>query len=329
MDELESKCNKNAANRQFVQLTSPIEYERFQSFAVSIHTEIGDRKSQEDRFVAVPSFSIDDHEVAFFGVFDGTVGDFASSTIQKIIVSHLIETEEWKSLMSHFSKPFLQEDQIPKLAAIAMNKMYINADKELLRMCEANSINYSSSTGVTVVLVDDLVVIGHLGDSRACICYSCNDVVVSKFLTIDHKPNNVAESRRIQACGGSVEYLCSHSNKPFIRGGDFTQRKANGDTPMQLQYSRAFGGKDLKMFGLSSEPDVLVFKRNEHHKGLVLASDGLWDVKSSDDVFKHLFYAREWGKNPSKFLIDATFRDQRLRGKKADNITVIALFFPE
>jgi protein phosphatase 2C family protein 2/3 len=40
---------------------------------------------------------------------------------------------------------------------------------------------------------------------------------------------------------GSVEYLHSHNNKPFVRGGDFTQRKALGEQPMQLQYSRAFG----------------------------------------------------------------------------------------
>ena len=35
---------------------------------------------------------------------------------------------------------------------------------------------------------------------------------------------------------------------------------------MQLQYSRAFGGKDLKIFGLSSNPDVKVYKRSKEVK---------------------------------------------------------------
>lgn len=40
--------------------------------------------------------------------------------------------------------------------------------------------------------------------------------------------------------GGSLAYL--HGGKPFIRGGDFTARQQLGDRPMQLNYSRAFGG---------------------------------------------------------------------------------------
>lgn len=60
-------------------------------------------------------------------------------------------------------------------------------------------------------------------------------------MTVDHKPDLPGEHRRIMSCGGSVEYLHNHDNKPFIRGGDFGERKANGETPMQLQYSRAFG----------------------------------------------------------------------------------------
>jgi hypothetical protein len=47
---------------------------------------------------------------------------------------------------------------------------------------------------------------------------------------------------------GSVEYLHNHQNKPFIRGGDFQQRKVLGESPMQLQYSRAFGGRLQKIY---------------------------------------------------------------------------------
>ena len=49
------------------------------------------------------------------------------------------------------------------------------------------------------------------------------------------------ERRRIEKSGGSLAYL--HGGKPFIRGGDFAERQLKGDRPMQLNYSRAFGGK--------------------------------------------------------------------------------------
>ncbi|EER01208.1 hypothetical protein Pmar_PMAR010688, partial [Perkinsus marinus ATCC 50983] len=65
--------------------------------------------------------------------------------------------------------------------------------------------------------------------------------IFGEFLTMDHKPDQVPERRRIERCGGSVEYLHNHNNKPFIRGGDFAVRKAMQEQPMQLQYSRAFG----------------------------------------------------------------------------------------
>jgi len=102
--------------------------------------------------------------------------------------------------------------------------------------------------------------------------------------------------------GGSLVYL--HGNRPFLRGGDFHQRKV----AMQLNYSRAFGGKDLKPFGLSSSPDIRVIdvklpispaasgqpassvstdahgnvtsmsKPGEAVYMLVMGSDGIWDV---------------------------------------------------
>ena len=63
-------------------------------------------------------------------------------------------------------------------------------------------------------------------------------------------------------CYNSPSFNCSHYFIYFIvcRGGDFFRRQAAGEHPKQLNYSRAFGGKDLKMFGLSVEPDISHFE---------------------------------------------------------------------
>jgi len=71
-------------------------------------------------------------------------------------------------------------------------------------------------------------------------------------LTKSHKPDEGEELMRITNSGGQLVYL--HDNKPFIRGKDFRlKRKA-----IQLNYSRAFGSKDLKHSGLICTPDILV-----------------------------------------------------------------------
>jgi hypothetical protein len=75
--------------------------------------------------------------------------------------------------------------------------------------------------------------------------------IVSSSLVLRTRPHPPPHPQS----GGSLAYL--HGGKPFIRGGDFTARQALGDRPMQLNYSRAFGGKDLKMYGLSWVPDIL------------------------------------------------------------------------
>merc|ERR1719446_74901 len=133
-------------------------------------------------------------------------------------------------------------------------------------------------------MYEDKLVVGHLGDSRIVLGWDESGVLRGQQATEDHKPDMDNERARIERCGGMVERLVNHSNKPFIRGGDFMMRKALGEQPMQLQYSRAFGGKDLKIFGLSSDPTVTVFDRKRADtkvKYIILASDGLWDVVSA------------------------------------------------
>jgi len=96
-----------------------------------------------------------------------------------------------------------------------------------------------------VLILGDLMTVAHLGDSRVALGRpGPGGALGGVFLTKDHKPDLPDELRRIEASGGSLTYL--HGGKPFLRGGDFADRQAIGDRPMQLNYSRAFGGKDLK-----------------------------------------------------------------------------------
>lgn len=65
------------------------------------------------------------------------------------------------------------------------------------------------------------------------------------------------------------------------RGGDFHARQKIGERPKQLNYSRAFGGKDLKMFGLSVEPDIKHLAIRPCDRLVLLGSDGLFDVMTA------------------------------------------------
>jgi len=303
----------------------------------------------------------------------------------------------------------------------AMKYMYQKTDEELLRRCGIEGKHYAASTSVTLCLWQDLICVGHLGDSRICLIYiteqnlksfegvtafkdavhgstgaravvtsasaagalanknedvaskendenakpaediesnkkelkensigvdsyvpktldadwiapgavrtdsipvaKVDEIIEGNFVTNDHKPDQGEERQRIEASGGSVEYLHNHQNKPFIRGGDFQQRKLLGESPMQLQYSRAFGGKDLKPFGLIADPTVNVTKREKQFVGFILASDGLWDVLSADVAARTATKAFLNKSNPSEALVNKAVH------QSCDNITAICVFY--
>ena len=144
-----------------------------------------------------------------------------------------------------------------------------------------------------------------------------------EWLTVDHKPNMTHELRRIEQSGGSLAWL--HGNKPYIRGGDFFRRQANGEHPKQLNYSRAFGGKDLKMYGLSCEPDINHFEITNDDKLVIIASDGLWDVLNPKTACEIALSSYRNGRSASQDIVDRVLQDMPIVGVR-DNVTVLVLF---
>ena len=112
------------------------------------------------------------------------------------------------------------------------------------------------------------------------------------------------------------------------RGGDFFVRQAAGEHPKQLNYSRAFGGKDLKMFGLSVEPDISHFELSEDDRLVLLASDGLWDVLNPRLACEIAMKARRENRSASQDIVKWAIEEMPNVGVR-DNITVIAIFLNE
>lgn len=205
-------------------------------------------------------------ETILIGVFDGTVGPDASDFAQKHFMEHLL-----LSLPDHDIAAFTawlqscgSSKEGTEATMIRLQKIFRDTfhsvDRALLRHCDAHRLHYASSTGVTACITGNIVTVAHLGDSKACIGKVAKGrrVVEAEFLTVDHKPNMPDELARITRAGGKLAWL-HNGSKPYIRGGDFVPRQLAGEHPKQLNYSRAFGGKDLKMYGLSADPDVSHF----------------------------------------------------------------------
>jgi len=288
-----------------------------------------------DRFVVAPCLE-NRSKQSFFGVFDGTVGDFASENVKDLVIPKLLESPHWRAVRS---LPPSRSAEAESHLEAAMRDMYRNTDSELLRRCAEEQRHYSTCTAVTLVSSGDYLIVSHLGDSR--IVFGKEEVVdapsgkvalVAEQMTKYHKPDLEQERARIEECGGSVVLLQNHGSKPFIRGGDFLARKAKGDQPMQLQYSRAFGAKDLKVFGLSCIPDIRIIRvgaqashpEYRYVKFAILASDGLWDVVSAQEAVDVAKAAVDNEENPAKRLVETALLKC---GTRSDNITAVCVNF--
>jgi protein phosphatase 1G len=145
-----------------------------------------------------------------------------------------------------------------------------------------NADGPASSTGCTavcIVLTPREIICGNAGDSRAVLCRSGAAVDLSS----DHKPEKESERSRIEKAGGSVE-----AQQKATPGARTVYRVRPGG----LSLSRAIGdlqGKtrpDLSPSEqvISATPEMHIELRNPDDEFIVIACDGIWDVKSSSEV---------------------------------------------
>jgi len=152
------------------------------------------------------------------------------------------------------------------------------------------------------------VTLANTGDSRAILSIDKNIVLE----TVDHKPDSPEERKRVEGAGGFVTHFM----------GDTA--RVNG----VLAMSRAFG--DFTLTPVIADPYLSDFCLGTMKEGtipsvnLIIASDGLWDVLSSEEVAEKVANMRKRGLRPheiSKALVAEAFEKF-----SHDNITVLTLF---
>jgi len=181
--------------------------------------------------------------------------------------------------------------------------------------------NHVGCTAVVCAITKDLLVVANAGDSRAVLCRAGVAVPLSE----DHKPNHPTETNRIEAAGGYVEF-CGPG-----------QYRVNGN----LNLSRALGDLEYKQdqkLGpekqiISATPDVQIESRSNEDEFLVLCCDGVWDVKSNQEVVdfirSRLSASRQSDPTAMREALEALLDDcvspdlKLTRGLGGDNMTAV------
>ncbi|KAI8118309.1 probable protein phosphatase 2C T23F11.1 [Lucilia cuprina] len=255
----------------------------------------GWRINMEDSHTHILSLP-DDPGTSFFAVYDGhggaTVAQYAGKHLHKFI----LKRPEYKENMEE-----------------ALKQAFLDIDYEMLYN-ESWGEQMAGSTAVVVLIKDNRLYCANAGDSRAVACV--NGEVMT--LSMDHKPNNEAESKRINEGGGWVEFNRVNGNLALSRAlGDFVFKRNENKKPEE-QIVTAY-------------PDVETRKINEDWEFLVLACDGIWDVMSNQEVIDFCRSRIGQGMYPEEIceelMTHCLAPDCQMGGLGGDNMTVVLVCF--
>ncbi|KAF8401034.1 hypothetical protein HHK36_014337 [Tetracentron sinense] len=246
----------------------------------------GRRPEMEDAFAAVPRFleipihmligdrMLDgmskNHLIAhFFGVYDGHGGSQVANYCRDRLHSAL--AEEIEIVKERLSDGSIRDNWLEQWVK-AFTSCFLKVDAEVGgRVTRSSGGNASASeaslepvapetvgsTAVVAVICSSHIIVANCGDSRAVLCRGKEPMALS--------PNREDEYARIEAAGGKVIQWNGHR----VFG--------------VLAMSRSIGDRYLKPW-IIPEPEVMFVPRAKEDECLILASDGLWDVMTNEEV---------------------------------------------
>ena len=219
--------------------------------------------------------------LSLLGVFDGHGKE--GRAVSAFCVQHLSET----LIKADIKLPFTP------LVGQRLTQAFLDMDSNL--RLSVNTTN-SGSTAVVLMLSVSHILIAHVGDSRACIGRipprNHNNQLHANAprlpevmaLTSDHKPERPDEHERVNNSGGRVG---PSPHNVYADPNTATQRVWSADPSYYgpgLAVSRSFGDSMAHTCGVTTIPEIRLYKIQQYDRWVCIATDGVWDVLSLSDV---------------------------------------------
>jgi serine/threonine protein phosphatase PrpC len=186
----------------------------------------------------------------------------------------------------------------------------------------------SGATCTTVVLERGRLAVACVGDCR-CVLGKVDgegDPMALTYpfvMTRDHRPELRDERERVEAAGARIDSIRARDGSAR---GPLRVWQQEGEAP-GLMVTRSLGDGLASSLGVIAVPEVFVVPLDRHSRFLVVASDGVWDMLSNEEVtciVKRLTHDPE---EACRLLVaEAEAKWQATIGR-ADNITVGVLVF--
>lgn len=308
---------------------------------VSLFTKQGRKGVNQDAMLVWEKFASQE-DMVFCGVFDGhgADGHRVARNVRDVLPQRLASI--WKSQQQAAKETAFSSDDSetedfilgesdyfsdmagdPSLIT-AWKESFVAAyklmDRELLINDHVDCVS-SGTTAVSLVKQGNDLIVGNVGDSRAVLgTRADDDSLLALQLTVDLKPNVPREAERIKRHKGRVFAL---RNEPMVHRVWLPHQNAPG-----LAMARALGDYCLKNHGVISEPEVTYRRLTKKDEFVVLATDGVWDALTNEQVVEIVASAPEKSL-AARRVVESAVHAWKFKhaNSKVDDCAAVCLFF--
>ena len=279
----------------------------------------GIKKTNQDNFFIYNNFNNNSNYV-YLGVCDGH-GIFGQD-ISTYLVNNLPQKMNKKVISKNVKN--LSNADISLLTTIFQEtfvetNISLNSDERI-------DSSYSGSTCVSLLFTPSKVFCINVGDSR-CILgkfLEKDKNWISYHLSRDHKPSEPDEMLRIKKYGGIVESYRDNF-------GNFVGPERVWGTGLEgpgLAMSRSFGDEMGHGLGIVVDPEILEHFFEKEDKFIVLASDGIWEFLSNEEVVNIVqeYYLENNVEGAIEHLYNEAAKRWIMEEGVVDDITIIIMF---
>jgi len=262
-------------------------------------------KINQDRAIAMYPFpdANGDKATSLFGVFDG------HGRVGEQVSQYVIE---------NFPRVLAEHKKLHSDTRTALSEAFVNVDTTLADHVDAS---VSGTTAVACLIRGNHMWLANSGDSRAIIARQKPNSTALKAveLTRDHKPDCADEMRRILSMGGHV-----------------TPAGANGSPSRVwhnlrgLAMARSIGDHHAATVGVIADPELTEYDITDDDVALIIASDGVWELLSSQTVCDIVAEVKDLNPNTicDNIVDQSSYMWKVEEGDYRDDITVVVLTFP-
>ena len=291
------------------------------SFSQAGKGEDGFTKVNQDSFLVLQNqYNFKDFNI--FSVLDGhgVNGHLVSRFVTKYFTSFFKNNKKMNQYIN-------DEDtvcyRLKKNEYDILKRAFRHAERDISKNSDIDA-NFSGTTCVMVFQIGEKLICANVGDSRAIIVKGTDNNLDIKPLSIDQKPNDPEESKRIEENGGEI----SQYEEDGEKSGPFRVWK-KGEVYPGIAMSRSIGDLIASTLGVIPEPKFIEDKVDKDTKFIVVASDGVWeflDNKAVTDIVMP-YYKKNDPDGACKALIKESTEWWNKEDIVVDDITVVCVFF--